>query len=417
MAGDPGLNRRGLLSAAWLAGLGAVCGGPPVAGAAMPPAGRTVLASEFGTVGDGSADDTKGLQAAMDAAFSAAAVLVVPPGNYKVSNTLRARITTDSPHQRGISARGAHFISAIADGGNVFEFTSTGDARFIFLEGLDILGSAHDGHGIFITCDNASGTLQNFSIRDVVVQRCGGDGMRLVGAVSEGQVTNSYFRLNRESGATFSNGHRARGISSVHVFGCVFGDNSRYGAALADGCSDVAFHGCYLLQSGQFGLFAEHGCTLLSNCGFENNHENADGFDKGDAGIYLGNFGTLVGCMAYSMRKQTNLIRTALAGDLVMVGCSGFGSAQASRAGLAHLAGDHAAAATLIGCSGTVECEGGFEPLEIAGAGGGIKFGSDWQSRNLPRFGDYRMWVDRRGRLRLKSGRPASDEDGVVVGS
>lgn len=416
MARDPQLNRRTLLSAAWLAGIGTVAG-ISGAGAAPAPPGRTVLASDFGTVGDGTADDTRALQSALDAAFGNTALLLVPPGIYKVSKTLRARMTAESPHQSGISARGAHFMSAIGDGSNVFEFTSTTNARFVFLEGLDILGSARDGHGIYIACEGASASLQNFCIRDAVIQRCGGDGMRLVGSLSEGQVSNSYFRNNHGSGAAFSNTRGGRGISSLHVFGCVFGDNARFGASLTDGCSDVAFHGCYFLQSGSYGLMAEHGCTLLSNCGFENNHDQADGFEQGDAGVHLSDFGTLVGCMAYSMRKQTHLIRTALVGDLVMVGCSGFGGAQARRAGLARLAGDHAASATLVGCSGAVECEGGFEPLEIAGGGGGVKFGADWQSRNLPRFGNYRLWVDERGRLRLKNGRPASDDDGALVGA
>lgn len=419
MAGAPQLNRRSLLSAGWMAAFAAAS--PGLSGAAVPAAApRLVVASQFGALGNGSADDTHALQATLDAAFGdAPAIALIPAGVYRITDTLRARLTTSASGQCGISARGVHFISQMHDGRNILELAGGAEARFVLVEGLDILGTGRDGHGIFIKCDGRGAALTNFCLRDIVVQNCGGDGTRLSGNVSEGQIVNSYFRSNRGNGATFSNGNEGNqaSISSLHVFGCIFGDNQGHGAALVDGCADVAFHGCYLLLNGAFGLAAESGCTLLSNCGFENNHQKADAFEHGDAGIQLNGFGTLVGCMAYSMMKQTHLIRASVTGELVLVGCSGWGDAQAKDAGLARLAGPGTASATLIGCSGAIECEAGFEPLEIAGAGGGVKFGSDWQSRNLPRFGEYRVWVDRRGRLRLKKGKPTADEDGTLVGT
>jgi hypothetical protein len=375
------------------------------------------VASQYGTVGDGSTDDTRALQAALDAAFGGMpALMVIPPGIYRITDTLRARLNSAASHLCGISARGAHVMSQMRGGQNLFEFVVGGAARFLLIEGLDILGTGHDGHGIYVDCDSQAAALKNFCLRDIVIQYCGADGVRLVGNISEGQIFNSYLRNNRANGVTLSNG-RAGTLSSMHVFGCIFGDNQGHGAALVDGCADAAFHGCYFLLSGAFGLVAESGCTLLSNCGFENNHQAADTFGHGDAGLRLSGFGTLVGCMAYSMLKQTHLIRASLSGQLVMAGCSGFGGAEAQNAGLARLAGTDLASATLIGCSGSVSCEGGFEALEIAGAGGGVRFGSNWQSRNLPRLGDYCLWVDRRGRLRSKKGRPTADDDGTLVGA
>jgi len=185
---------------------------------------------------------------------------------------------------------------------------------------------------------------------------------------------------------------------------------------MVNGCYDVGYHGCYFLLNGAFGLAAENGCTLLANCGFENNHQSASGFDAGNAGIALQSFGTLVGCTAYSVFNQTGLVQADLAAPLVMVGCSGSGGGQAKAAGLARLAGRPSASATVIGCSGRVDCAEGFSALELGGPGGGARFGADWRSRNLVQLGDYHLWVDRRGRLRIKNGVPAADGDGKLVG-
>jgi hypothetical protein len=104
--------------------------------------------------------------------------------------------------------------------------------------------------------------------------------------------------------------------------------------------------------------------------------------------------------------------------EFTMIGCTGSGDAKAKGAGLALLGGEPRARATIIAPSGTIEYQNGFEALEIGSReGGGVRFGSHWQSRTLPQLGDYRLWVDARGRLRLKKGAPSSDEDGAAVGA
>ncbi len=389
----------------------------PPSGSAAPPASPSLSAARFGAVGDGKADDTHALEAALNAAFGdTPGIVVVPPGVYRVTRTIRIVMTSRARGYRGVRAHGAHFVSSIGDGGNVFEFINRAETRLVVMEGLDILGTQREGHGIYVESEGGS-SFVNFCIRDIVVQYCGGDGAHMTGNISDGQVTNSYFRNNRVNGITFSNGERAGVLSAVHVFGCIFGENHRYGAALTNRCSDVAFHGCYFLTSGSFGIAADNGCTLLSNCGFENNWQAAPRFDAGNAGVYLKKFGTLVGCMGYSMLKQGCLLRAELSGPLVMVGCSGFGSAEAKDAGLAVLGGNGAAAATAVGCTGSIIYQDGFEGVEIGGAGGGIRFGATWHSRALPRLGDFRLWIDAQGRLRLKKGTPTADDDGAVVGT
>jgi len=419
------MERRSLIAG----GLGAAVGGAVAAvdsvaaatSGSLPRRMRSV--TEFAAVGDGIADDTSPLQAALDATFSAteAGFLVIPPGTYKVTRPLRVALggasAADITRQSGILGHGARIFSAIENGANILEFSSNSTVRFIVIEGLEILGAGRDGHGIFLECDHPDKYLYNFCLRDVVVQGCGGDGCRLLGNIFEGQIINAYFRSNHGNGATFAHGKHGGILSSLHVFGSVFGDNGQHGAALVEHCYDVSFHGCYFLLNGKFGLAAENGCTLLSNCGFENNHAAASGFESGDAGLYLNSFGTLVGCTAYSIFNQTKLLRAHLTGQLAMVGCTGQGGGRAKGAGLATIAGNRGGNVTLVACTGAVEYQNGMEGIELGGRAGGIRLGSHWQSANLAQLGEYRLWVDQGGRLRLKKGSPGFDEDGAVVGS
>jgi len=418
---DP--RRRGLLGV----GAGLALAGLPMAATAQqpprPPDRAMLSAASFGARGDGTTDDTAALQAALDAAFAPAGpgFLVIPPGTYRVTRTLRVATLRGEKgnigRSHGILAHGARLNSTIADGSNVFEFISHSTVRFLLIEGLDILGTGREGHGVLLECESKEHYLYNFCLRDVTVQGCGGDGCRMMGNVFEGQVINTYLRDNKKNGMTLGHGARAGILSAIHVFGCVFGQNGNVGVAMINGCYDAAFHGCYFLLNAKHGLVASNGCTLLSNCGFENNHESASGFDKGDAGIWLQGFGTLIGCTAYSMFNQTRLIEAYVVGQLVMIGCAGSGDARASRAGLARIGGEKRGRATIVAPSGAVEYAKGFEGLELSAPGGGVRFGSHWQSPNLAQLGDYRLWIDGKGRLRFKNGAPTSDEDGSAVGA
>ena len=409
-------GRRALLGTGAALGI-AVASHPAPAAAPL----RVLNATDFGAVGDGRVDDTAALQKALDRTFAeGGTVLTIPPGTYRVTRTLRVALQPGGSgnlgRRSGIIGHGARLDSEIADG-NVLEVLCRATARFVVIEGLDILGKGRERHGIYVECDGGGVYFYNFCLRDVNVQGCGGDGCRLVGNVFEGQIVNAYFRDNKGNGATFAHGSHGGILSALHVFGSVFGQNGEHGAAMIRNCYDVAFHGCYFLLNGQFGLLAGNGCTLLSNCGFENNHAAARDFAGGGSGIHLNNFGTLVGCTAYSVFHQTGLIHAFVAGRLNMMGCTGSGGGSAAGAGLAQIGGTSSANATLIGCAGAVRYDNGFEALEIGGPDGGVRFGAHWQSRNLPQFGDYRLWVDRNGRLRIKRGVPKDDDDGAPVGT
>ncbi|HUD51135.1 glycosyl hydrolase family 28-related protein [Parvibaculum sp.] len=419
------MNRRELFTASAMTMLAA----EPAFGASFrdgrPGDGNDHLlsASDFGAKGDGETDDSAALQRALDATFDAmgAKVLVIPPGIYNVGRTLKVDLRPQGKlqptRQTVIRGHGAVLRSTMKDGSDVLFIESHATARYLLIDGLSIQGNGQEGNGLTLDCNRERAYIYNFCLRDLVVQGCGGDGLRMIGNVFEGQVFNSYFRDNKANGASFGHGPDGGILSALHVFGCVFGGNGQHGAALINKATDVSFHGCYFLLNGAFGVSASNGITLLTNCGFENNHMEAENFAAGDAGVQLQVFGTLVGCTAYSIYKQTHLVRGFITNHLVMVGCNAAGGGKAKGARLAKLQSNGRGKATIVGCQGGIDTVGPFEPAQFGEERGGARFGAQWNSTSLVRLGDYSLWVDRSGKLRIKNGDPSSDGDGSIVGT
>lgn len=413
------IPRRSVLAGG--AGAAMYAGATALSGTAAPARAETAPEDAFGLVGDGVADDTDALQQLLDAAFAGAEARLVdlPPGVYRVTRPLEV-VTAERPagnitHAAGVKGRGARIVSEIDGDRPILRIEARATLRYILLEGLTLEGSGQDGTGLEISCQTRGTYFYNFCLRDIVVESCGGDGCRLIGNVFEGQIVNAYFRDNGRDGAVFSHGAEDTVFSAVHVFASVFGGNHRNGVSLDDGARDASFHGCYFLLNGRFGLSAETGVTLLSHCGFENNHERAESFDDGDAGLRLLVGGTLVACTAYSIYNQRALVRAYVTNRLVLLGCTGSGDDAAGAAGLAEIDGTESAAVTLIGSYGEVASGRDVDLLEF-GSGAGVRFGRRWDSPNLLRLGDFRVWIDADGRLRTVEGPPQSDDDGAPVG-
>jgi len=427
------MNRRELFAA----GTGAFIAATPAGAAARDlvktsPATaqntRTISVMDFGATGNGKTDDTAALQAALLATFQTdekgnlgGRLLIIPPGAYVVNRTLAVSLQKHEQNQptqqTTIRGHGAILLSNIEDGSNVLEISSHATARFLLIDGLTIQGRGHEGNGLTLDVDRERAYLYNFCLRDFIAQGCGGDGLSMVGNIFESQIFNSYFRDNKGNGARMGHGPNGGILSAIHLFGCVFGGNGKNGVALVRKACDVAFHGCYFLENGNFGVSAPSGCTLLSNCGFENNHMSAEDFHSGDAGVRLQVFGTLIGCTAYSIHKQTHLLRAFITNQLVMIGCTASGGGDAKGARLAKLQSNRYGTATIVGCQGGVDSIGTFEAAQFGDAHAGARFGGNWDSASLMHLGDYSIWIDREGRLRIKNGEPLSDGDGREVGS
>ncbi len=154
------MNRRELFAA----GTGAMLAATPAYTGDLwkhPPGGagkcRFASAADFGAVGDGHADDTAALQAALDATFgngeeAGGRVLVIPPGAYVVTRTLAVDLTkrgkNQPTRQTVIRGHGAVLLSHIEDGSDVFEIASHATARYLLIEGLTVQGKGQEGNGI-----------------------------------------------------------------------------------------------------------------------------------------------------------------------------------------------------------------------------------------------------------------------------
>src|SRR3546814_2209083 len=92
---------------------------------------------------------------------------------------------------------------------------------------------------------------------------------------------------------------------------------------------------------------------------------------------------------------------------------SDLGGGKARRAGLATIKGARGSRAELIGCVGRVERDG--HDVTVATSSSNGRYGAKWNGGDLLRIGDHRLWVDRRGRLRIKAGTPSSDDDGQAL--
>src|SRR6185436_13166117 len=87
----PPTRRRAFLTSAGLAGGAALLAGHEAAraqsGNRRLPSGAVVSVKDHGALGDGRADDTRAIQAAVNAALGNA--LFFPPGKYKITSPIR----------------------------------------------------------------------------------------------------------------------------------------------------------------------------------------------------------------------------------------------------------------------------------------------------------------------------------------
>src|SRR5581483_3142643 len=71
----------------------------------------------------------------------------------------------------------------------------------LVIEGLEIeqagKARARTAHGILVEAHDRDGRIEQLLLKDLALDRCGGDGCHIVGHIGETQILNCYFSQNR----------------------------------------------------------------------------------------------------------------------------------------------------------------------------------------------------------------------------
>jgi hypothetical protein len=239
-------------------------------------------------------------------AVAAGGIVALPPGQFEIDKTLDLAFTDDTFNPVG-TGYGLTLISAITDGSPVLRITvASGKAvRGLILAGFAIVGNGKEGNGIEISVPGNDAWLYNFVLRDLMIERCGGDGINATGSVFEGLFERVCPRNNLRNGATLGQGAQGGTLSSITWRDGSIGQNGRYGMELTGDAYDVSLRDTYILENGDAGLVIPNGLTSMQGGGFENNRQNiAPG--AAIVGQNFGSFGLLT--EGSNNGKQTSLM-------------------------------------------------------------------------------------------------------------
>jgi hypothetical protein len=267
---------------------------------------------DFGAVGDGFADDTGAIQAAIDATTGDGAIICFPKGIYRTTASLRI-INRSNIKLTGVPARlgavGDLYGSCIKNEGTGYTLeisSDDGGQRGMWIEGMHLRGSGTSDHVVRVTQVNivhftdsliigASGVGKAGIIFDRVafvsllrtrVQAC------YYGLLFDGSVSDGYLNYLNAFHCEFEQNSRAGVVLSgqeLGFFGCEF-EGQPIGASIAGGdmvglppydapCTGmtrgilsraVTFHGCYFEANTDTALrighcAAVHGASVIGN--------------------------------------------------------------------------------------------------------------------------------------------------------
>jgi hypothetical protein len=145
----------------------------------------------------------------------------------------------------GINGNGMQIVAEKGGGDGVLEFVTIGPNRSFFLQGLAISGGVYQGRdaGACVTLRAARNVpLYKFTIRDLWLDYCSGDGLRIIGDIFEGSIWNLQSENHNRSGLFMNHGTDCGIVSNVFVHGLNASRNHRYGMELATqtGCGGVS---------------------------------------------------------------------------------------------------------------------------------------------------------------------------------
>jgi hypothetical protein len=192
--------------------------------------GATANVLDFGAVGDGVANDTAAIQAAIDAVFNAGGgEVLAPAGVYLVTGlTLKNKVKICGDGQSATQ------LKRSATGGSVVTIANATSTTLVGLERLSILntgGSTANDHGIFWQASPQGLTWSEFSELEVTAS---GDGIALRGTDISGAIWNTFKDVR-----VFACGNRGwhiTGVSNQNTFiNCAGQNNASHGMEITLG--------------------------------------------------------------------------------------------------------------------------------------------------------------------------------------
>jgi hypothetical protein len=215
----------------------------------------------YGAVGDGVADDTAAIQAAVDAIPAAGGTLYLPAGTYKISAAinLKSNMLVQGAGmqvtQISQTSTTAHCLSLIGDG-----------PRYVTIQDLMLDGpSTGSGQGIHIETTTATASA-NIDISRVFIQQLGGDGVNtdtLITSVIQDVRVNTVggygFRLLSGTSVT---------LLSCYANSCTAGgfylDQVSYSSLIACACDNAGGDGYTIVSASTVSL---HSCGMEAGSG------------------------------------------------------------------------------------------------------------------------------------------------------
>lgn len=261
----------------------------------------------YGALGNGSANDTVAIQAAITAAAAVNGTVYIPPGTYYISGlTVSAPIRIVGAGKRATviylknsSDASCFTIAPIAQGTN-------GEWNHVGFEALTIIGNRGNntsGHGIDLT-DMVSGYGCGVVCRDVELNGCIGAGLNIGSARNAGVLDNTTITYCTGGGLVI--GSAGDWICSDSLFGACGNMTSHSGDGVTMiGSFNMMFHGCSAYSNAAYGVRVEQYASTWYWYGGSVDRNKQHGFSiEGDA-VVTGRAGLIDGTVLTLNSAQT----------------------------------------------------------------------------------------------------------------
>ncbi len=260
---------------------------------------------DYGATGNGTTDDTAGIQAAIDSLPDSGGTITVPAGTYRVDAVIGLRLRSYMHLKLAADAK----LVAKGNSAERYNIVYVNKVRDVEISGGQIVGERNShsgttgewGHGIFVRGSS------NVTIRDLHVSNCWGDGLVVaaadmwqapavgsknifianivstnnrrqaisIGYVNDVKIYDSEF--SNSNGATPQCGvdiEPENGNISYKVLfeNCVIRGNARYGMLLYKGAQGVTIRSCTVEDNGSCGIVTRNAlASYIVNSTIRNN--------------------------------------------------------------------------------------------------------------------------------------------------